>query len=165
MIRHISIAGFALLLAASPALAGEYKGPATFSWTYAPVVLEVLPGQYSSAGQAKGTMVRPDTAPPELIGMAEICNNIDMPDGLSHGTCMIYDAGGDHYSVDYTCGVPLETPPAGAILACEGTATILGGTGKFAKIKGSGTFLQIVTGVLPDGTYVGYSTDSQDFTY
>lgn len=165
MIRHIPLAAFALVVATAPALAGEYKGPGTLSWVYAPLVLEVLPNQYNTIGQTKGVITHPGEAAPELQGLAIVCNSYDRVDGSGAGTCLAYDLSGDHYVVDYECSVPLAETPPGAIAVCEGHDKIRGGTGKFANMKGSATFTQYITGVLPDGTYVGYSLGNQDFTW
>lgn len=148
-----------LVAAASPAIAADYKGTGTFSWTYAPQSVSLSDALSSTAGIVYGTTLRPDGPT-----TATQCTDVDQPTGASSGTCVETDADGDKWMNDWSCE-PAATTPPGVLFACEGQTTVIGGTGKYGEAKGTSTFTIYGVAVLPDGTVVGYTTENYDMSY
>lgn len=159
-LQILALAAAAALLSAGLAHAGEVKGTNTYYYTYLPTLLPEGENQYYTVGQARGITMNEDGT-----NIGTLCTGWSAPDGGAGGHCVNYDVNGDRYWIEYECNQPIMPPPAGSILACNGTAKAIAGTGKYANIKGTNTHVQYVTGILPDGTVVGYTVVKADFSY
>ena len=71
------------------------------------------------------------------------------------GYCTVTAGNGDKLFLKWSCKA--TAPAAGDLAACEGAATVVGGTGAFEKATGGNEFSSHVRGVNADGTTMGYS--------
>lgn len=151
----------ALFAAALPAIAqaGEINGKSTFYWSFTMTTL----GANQAAGYAMGRSVGPRINA-DGTAFATDCRELITPTG-NHGVCVHHVTPQDSFTVEYTCTGPINALPAGAFFGCNGKAEGKGGTGKFTGLKGTETFVVYGTGMMPDGTLVGYAEADSDFTY
>lgn len=158
LVRTLALAA---LIATAPALvnAGEISGKTTFYWSYKS---QPLAGD-ATGGIDIGRALGPAIGPNGEVSAIECVSS-----GTSAGTiggCVETFGPGDSFKIEFRCDQPVNPLPPGAVFACNGTAVITGGTGKFANIKGTNTHQIVVTGFLSDGTSVGYTVADRHFTY
>jgi hypothetical protein len=159
-VRTIALAALAAISFATAAQAGEIKGKAVMYWTYSPTKLAQGQTYGYDVGRALGPFVAAD-------GSVTSLDCLTWNSATGHGgSCTDYAANpADTYWFDYDCNDVVTPTPAGALFACTGKAEVKGGTGKYAAIKGTNTHTLTITGALPDGTLVGYTTSDNDFSY
>lgn len=141
------------------AAAGEITGTSTFYWTFTSTNFGA--GEAQGYGMGRSVGPRIDGAGAAL---STECLELDTPLG-GRGVCVHRATAEDSFIVEYVCDQPVDPMPAGAIFACAGTSEAKSGTGRFAGITGSETFVSIGTGFLPDGTVVGYTEVESNFTW
>lgn len=140
-----------LILMAGPSRGEDYSGGVKMWFTLAAMPLQVS----GVAGRAKGM----ERFPKEVVafqGLRSECFGWADADGLGRGHCVNTAPNGDLWFESYTCDTPV-LPPPGAFSACSGTATVLGGTGRFAAIAGAGHITMLTTTIAPDGLRVVYA--------
>lgn len=148
-----------LMLLANPGLAEEYSGEARLWFTLAAA-------PYVATGTA-GRVPQMSRFPPEALSLAGLrteCFGQADAAGLGFGFCINTAPNGDFWVERYACHAAI-LPPRGALSACSGTSTILGGTGQFARIEGSGQFTMLTTMTAPDGMQVVYSPGTLDLQW
>lgn len=162
MLARLALAAAVIALAA-PVAAGEFTGEGDFHWTFAGSSAQ-NGDHFAVIGKVAGYTHQPG-ADPAVQFLATECLGWAIPPAIHGGSCVNHAANGDTYWVDYSCPEPVA-PPAGGLFACNGKAVVKGGTGMFAKIAGENTYLEVTTGILPDGTMVGYThVTSSAITY
>ncbi len=151
----------AIIAAALPTIAhaGEIKGKGTFYWSFSMSTLGPTQAPGYGMGRSVGPRVNADGT-----AFATECRELVTPTG-NHGVCLHHVTPTDSFTVEYTCVGPVDPLPAGAFFGCNGKSEGKGGTGKFAALKGTETFVVYGTGLLPDGTLTGYAVNDSDFTY
>ena len=171
------VAALTVLAAPEPALAQQYLGVTKAD--QAPKVVEVSgfsgktemwwtreQGSFlvtGTAGVAPG-MERLHSEDARLKDVVTRCYGWGGAHGTASGQCINRDADGDIWFEVFFCDQEVP-PPDRALYACEGTLHAIGGSGKFRNISGSGTFMEYVLQVTPDGMLVGYSPGSIDLTW
>jgi hypothetical protein len=142
---------FFICLLPLPGLADDFHGMGRLWFT-----LAALPVQVSgSAGRTPG-MERFPEAQPGLSGLRTECYGQADAQGLGKGICVTTALDGAIWVETYVCSKAV-LPPEGAISACSGTSTVVGGTGRFAAISGSSSFTMLTTMIAPDGMQVVYA--------
>ncbi len=144
-------AALLLIVTAGPGHAEGYRGGERLWFTLAATPLQAI----GSAGRVSGMDRFPQDAV-ALRGLRTECFGFADATGLGQGHCLNIAPNGDFWVERYACRTPV-LPPDGAFAACDGTLTVLGGTGQFAAISGSGTFTMLTTMITPDGMQVVYA--------
>lgn len=151
-----ALAAATAFLSANPTTAGELPQTGTFYWTFAGSMMQQgTEGRFAAIGKVVGYTTMPD-AEPAIRFMPSECLGWAIAGEVHAGSCINRVASGDMYWLDYSCPEP-TTPPPGGMFACKGSSVVKGGTGVFAGIKGGNTYIEVTTGILPDGTMVGYT--------
>lgn len=140
-----------MMLAAGPGSAAEYKGGAKLWFTLAAMPLQAT----GTAGRADGMTRFPSDAV-AFRGLKTECFGWADAGGLGKGHCLNTAPNGDLWIESYVCDTQLP-PPSWAFAACGGTLTVLGGTGQFAAMSGTGRFTMLTTMIAPDGMQVIYA--------
>ncbi len=141
MNRVTSIAcalAFAAACLSLPATAADLPKSGTYSghygWTFNGQVQELGPDRTVYAGVLPGVMFNDEGK--GFMHKARVdCtlfNDVNKGQANAKGTCVVTDADGDKIFVEWHC--------AGAMPACPGEETLVGGTGKYTGITGKQTF-------------------------
>ena len=145
-----------IILATGSAAADDFSGTGRLWFTLAAMPLQAS----GSAGQAKGM----ERFPREAVALRDLrseCFGWADGAGLGKGHCINTAPNGDLWIETYECGTAVP-PPAGAFAACKGHTRVLGGTGQFAAMAGSGEILMLTTMIAPDGMQVVYAPADYD---
>lgn len=142
---------FIASLVATPGLTDDYHGDNRLWFTLASGSFQASGG----AGRAPG-MERFPGSQPELSGLRTECYGLADAEGLGKGHCITIAPDGALWVEAYVCDRSV-LPPRGAISACSGSSIVLGGTGRFAAISGSGSFTMLTTMIAPDEMQVIYA--------
>jgi hypothetical protein len=153
------ITSLLIMLAAGPGIAEQYNGDGRLWFTLAAMPLQAT----GTGGHAKGM----ERFPEEVIafrGLNTECFGWADEQGLGTGHCLNIAPNGDLWFEKYTCETHV-LPPPGVLSACDGTLTVLGGTGQFAAIAGSGRFTMLTTILAPDGMQIIYAPGELDLSW
>lgn len=151
-----TIATLALLATTiTPALSEEIRGEATFAWLAVGSTFTLGDGRPYFAGQFSGINVFKDDGGGALANSTIQCPGYNDIGVDAAGYCTVTAGNGDKLFLKWSCTA--AAPAAGDLAACEGAATVVGGTGAFEKATGGNQFYSHVRGVNADGTTMGYS--------
>lgn len=148
-----------MILAAGPASAEQYQGSEKRWFT-----LATTPMQATGTG---GKAVGMDRFPAEVAafrGLRTECFGWADAQGLGTGHCLNIMPNGDLWVETYACNTQ-ALPPPGVISACDCTLAVLGGTGRFAAMRGTGRFTMLTTIIAPDGMQVIYAPGELDLRW
>ena len=150
-----TIAALALLAtAATPTIAEEIRGEATFAWLAVGTTYTLGDGHPYFAGAFSGINVFKGDGG-ALANSAIQCPGYNDIGVDAAGYCTVTAGDGDKLFLKWSCKA--AAPAAGDLAACDGKTTVVGGTGKFAKATGGNDLFAHVRGVNPDGTTMGYT--------
>lgn len=148
------VAALALAVVAGSASAEEIKGQGTFAWLGVGTTFMVGENHPYFTGAFSGVQIMDDASNPLNFAAVQCPGVNDLAVG-STGYCITTDADGDKVYGKFACSA--IAPVKGAVSGCEGAIAYEGGTGKFAKAKGSNNFRAFTTVIHPDGTASGYT--------
>lgn len=154
MLKRLMVLAGAAVLLGGTADAEEIRGEATFAWLAVGTTYTLGDGHPYFAGAFSGINVFKGDGGP-LNNSAIQCPGYNDVGVDAAGYCIVTAGDGDKLFLKWQC---VAAPPApGDLAACEGTTTVIGGTGKFDGATGGNDFTAHVRGVNPDGSSAGYS--------
>ena len=156
MIRTTGLFALAALLAAGPVNAAEIKGEATFAWLAVGTTYTLGDGHPYFAGAFSGINLFKDGGGGALANSSIQCPGYNDIGVDAAGYCIVTAGGGDKLFLKWSCKA--AAPAEGDLAACDGSTTVIGGTGKFEHATGGNSISAHVRGVNADGTTMGYST-------
>jgi hypothetical protein len=144
----------AMLIAAGPAHAEDWKPVGQFGYFGVGKATEIEKGHLFWTGEFSGTFFS-DKKNGLFDHDGVRCpgfNDLDMnhKKGRAAGYCIVSDGAGDQAYLSWRC--------EGDTQGCKGTFEFTGGTGKFAKVSGSNTFSSSLSVRWKDGTVSGAAT-------
>lgn len=143
------------LLIAGPTHADEIRGEATFAWLAVGSTFTLGDGRPYFAGHFSGINVFKDGGGGALAFSTIQCPGYNDIGVDAAGYCTVTAGDGDQVFLKWSCKA--AAPVAGDLASCEGSTTVVGGTGKFKEATGGNNFTAHVRGVNADGTTMGYS--------
>lgn len=162
--KYALICGAAAMAFGTASPAAEIKSDGVFGWLSVGTTFQIEEGHLFWVGQFSGigTDVGEATVFDKIAVQCPGTLDITLADGSAHGAgyCIWTAANGDKMFGSWQCagGAPMSGK------ACDGTTTIISGTGMFAGATGTSTFQGFTVAFQQDGNGSGYSLTHSDYT-